>query len=115
MQSLRQHGLHGLDRSGPGSCRGGGETPQARLGGLEALDEGSLPRLRLGHGAAEFGALPLEVAHGPLQSRFPPTQGGSGLARQVRGEGSAPVNRRRGRDRGIKSRLWSHHGHGGRV
>ena len=102
MQSLRQHGLHGLDRGGPGRIRGGYKTPQARLGGLEALDEGSLPRLRLGHSAAEFGALPLEVAHGPLQSRFPPTQGGSGLARQVRGEGSAPVNRRGSRGRGVR-------------
>ena len=102
MQSLRQHGLNGLDCSGPSRGRGGSEIAQARLRGLKALDQGSLSRLRLGHRAAEFSALSLKVAHGPLQSRFALTHGGGGSARQVRGESSAPVNRRGSRGRGTR-------------
>ena len=67
--------------------------------------KGSLSRLDLGHGTAEVRALLLEISHGSLKRRLPPSRRKARAARQVRRESGAPIGLPRGRGGGARFSL----------
>ena len=68
LQRLGQRGVQGLHGWRAGGGGGGAESGQGRMGGVQALDEGSLSGTDVGHGTDKVGALLLQLTHGALQS-----------------------------------------------
>ena len=62
---MGQRGMQGLHRGRASGDGRGGEVGQGRLGGVETLDKGTLSGAHVSHRATEFGALILQIAHGP--------------------------------------------------